>query len=324
MISRRWSLVALYSLAALAAPALAAELGDAALPVKVDKWLKGGPVDFKDGKHVYVLEFWATWCGPCRMSIPYLTELQKEFKDKGVVVVGYSVDDKDKRKTRDKVEPFVKDWGEKMEYAVALGDEEGATFKAWDEGYKIEGIPTAFIIDKSGKTVWIGHPMEGLDKALEEVLAGKFDLPAAKKADQARRKQIEEQEKILQAMEKYFELVTESDKPEGAEKAGREVFTTIGPKNADMLNAFAWELLTNEAIKFRDLKLALEVAKAAYDACEGKNAAIVDTYARALFDNGKQAEAIEFQKKAVALAEDEEMKKELADTLKRYEQAAKK
>ena len=68
----------------------AAKLGDPAAPLSIKEWVKGKPVDVKDGKNIYVVEFWATWCGPCRTSIPHLTELQKKFKDKGVVFVGVS------------------------------------------------------------------------------------------------------------------------------------------------------------------------------------------------------------------------------------------
>jgi len=102
------------------------------------------------------------------------------------------------------------------------------------------------------------------------------------------------------------------------------VFAGFG-KDADLLNEFAWTILDNPSVKFRDLKLALEVAKAAYDASGGKNAAIVDTYARALFDNGQVKEAIEYEKKAVKLAGDnEEMKADLEKALKKYEAAEKK
>jgi thiol-disulfide isomerase/thioredoxin len=59
-------------------------------PLKVAKWIKGKPVQrFEPGK-VYVVEFWATWCGPCRRSIPHLTELAKKFKGK-VTFIGVSI-----------------------------------------------------------------------------------------------------------------------------------------------------------------------------------------------------------------------------------------
>ena len=74
----------------LASAGWAAQLGDPAAPLAIKEWIKGNPVNVKDGKNIYVVEFWATWCPPCRRSIPHLTEIQKKFKDKGVVVVGIS------------------------------------------------------------------------------------------------------------------------------------------------------------------------------------------------------------------------------------------
>src|SRR5437868_8519116 len=67
-------------------PAITLKAGDKAPAIKADKWVKGDAVTgFEKGK-VYVVEFWATWCGPCKESIPHLTALQKEHKD--VTIIG--------------------------------------------------------------------------------------------------------------------------------------------------------------------------------------------------------------------------------------------
>jgi thiol-disulfide isomerase/thioredoxin len=323
----RLSLLGLAAVAILAGPVLAAELGDAAPALKVEKWIKGGPVDVQDGKNVYVVEFWATWCSPCKASIPHLTALQKEYKDKGVVVVGVSVDEALKRKTRDNVAPFVQEKGDEMGYTVALDDADKTTRKAYMDGFVFDGIPTAFVIDK-GKVVWAGQSDDtedgsiawnGLDKAVAEIVAGKYDLKAAAKADQERRVVVEKRRKALEVANKYLDAVKASEKPEGIEKLGQDALAALGT-DPSLLNGFAWSLLTDEDIKFRDLKFALRVAKAAYDASEGKEAGIVDTYARALFDNGQKKEVIEYQKKAVQLAgKDDAMRAELETTLKKYE-----
>jgi len=316
-------------------PARAGDLGDPAPPLKVEKWIKGGPVDLKaDQQHVYVIEFWATWCGPCRRSIPHLTELQKKYKDRGVLVIGVSIDEDQRRKTRDKVEEFVKEQGEKMDYLVALDDRDGSTEKAYLDGFKFDGIPTVFIIDRAGKVVWAGQAEEAadggmswkaLDQALDEILAGKYDLAAAQKADEQRRQLAEKRAKAREQMGQYYDLVRRSEKkPPEADQLGKEVFAALG-KDASLLNEFAWAILDDPTIAYRDLELALQVAKAAYDACDGKNAAIVDTYARALFDIGRTKQAVEYQKKAVELAGSNlELRTELEQTLKRYQDAVEK
>jgi thiol-disulfide isomerase/thioredoxin len=327
----RLSWLVLAAAALVATPVLAAELGDAAPALKVEKWIKGGPVDVRDGKHVYVVEFWATWCSPCKASIPHLTALQKKYKDQGVVVVGVSVDEAVKHKSRDKVAPFVQEKGDDMGYVVALDDADKTTRIAYMDGFVFDGIPTAFVVDK-GKVVWAGQSDDnpdgsitwnGLDKAVAQVVAGKYDLKAAIKANQERRVAVEKRRKALEISNKYLEAVKASDKPEGVDQLGQDALASLGT-DANLLNGFAWSLLTDEDIKFRDPKFALRVAKAAYDACEGKEAAIVDTYARALFDNGQKQAAIEYQKKAVQLAgKDEGLRMELETTLKKYEGAEK-
>src|SRR5437773_620495 len=87
-----------------------AELGMSAPALNVAEWVKGQAVNLNAGKGriIYVVEFWATWCPPCRASIPHLTELQKKFKDKGVTFIGISDE------TVSVVKPFVNKMGVKM------------------------------------------------------------------------------------------------------------------------------------------------------------------------------------------------------------------
>lgn len=91
---------------------------------------------------VVVLDFWATWCGPCRMEIPGFIELQKKYADKGLVVIGVSLD----QDGASAVKPFVEKMG--INYSIVLGDE---TIVSAFGG--IEGIPTTFIIDRAGNIV---------------------------------------------------------------------------------------------------------------------------------------------------------------------------
>jgi thiol-disulfide isomerase/thioredoxin len=146
----------------------AAQLGMPAPALNVAEWVKGKAVNLNEGKgkNIYVVEFWATWCPPCRASIPHLTELQKKFKDQSVTFIGVSDE------TVSVVKPFVNKMGVKMEYTVAV-DKDQKTSAAYMGAFGIGGIPHAFVVDKTGAIVWHGHPMDGLDKAIEAVLAGK-------------------------------------------------------------------------------------------------------------------------------------------------------
>lgn len=104
-----------------------------------------------------LVEFWATWCPPCRTSIPHLNEIHKKFKDQGLVIVGISDEDK---KT---VEDFQKKLP--MDYTVAL-DEGGKVSKE----FGITGIPHAVLVGKDGKIIWTGHPMQLKDADIEKAL----------------------------------------------------------------------------------------------------------------------------------------------------------
>ncbi len=133
-------------------------VGHAAPKLQVSKWAQGEPVkDFERDK-AYIVEFWATWCGPCVATIPHVNDLHTKFKDKGLVVIGQNVWEND----TSKVEPFIKKMGEKMTYRVALdsmeGSEKGKMAETWMMAAGQNGIPAAFVVDKQGKIAWIGHP----------------------------------------------------------------------------------------------------------------------------------------------------------------------
>ena len=149
------------------------KVGDPAPKLQTGKWIQGEPVkDFAKGK-AYIVEFWATWCPPCRTSIPHLNEIHNKFKDKSLVVIGVDCWERDESL----VAPFIKKMGDKMTYRVALDDKasnkKGQMAVTWMEAAGRDGIPSAFLVDTKGKIAWIGHPMQLKEETIEAALAGK-------------------------------------------------------------------------------------------------------------------------------------------------------
>src|SRR5882762_1884757 len=64
--------------------------GELAPPLQVSEWVKGAPTPQLEKGKVYLVEFWATWCGPCIGNIPHLNAMQKKYGSDGLVVIGFS------------------------------------------------------------------------------------------------------------------------------------------------------------------------------------------------------------------------------------------
>ena len=107
----------------------------------------GGEVTRSDyAGQVILLDFWATWCAPCRAEIPGLVELYEKHKDSGFVVLGVAVDD-----TVDALEPFVAELG--MTYPVLV---ENGRYELRDAYGPLVGFPTSFLITREG-TMCVRH-----------------------------------------------------------------------------------------------------------------------------------------------------------------------
>lgn len=323
-------------------------VGHAAPKLQVSKWAQGEPVkDFERDK-AYIVEFWATWCGPCVASIPHVNELHQKFKDKGLVVIGQNVWEND----LSKVDPFIKKMGEKMTYRVALdsmeGSGKGQMADTWMKAAGQNGIPAAFVVNKEGKIAWIGHPISLKESLLEEVLAGKFDVAKAAAAYQSKMRRQAEQESIWQdfnkhrkakewdeadaALTKLENLQTEDDRDKFGitrfqflldRKDYKSAYNFAGklveshPENSFMQNELAWRIATGKGLDERDLNVAEKIARHANEVTKNKDPEILDTLARILYMKGEKDSAIEYQTKAAEFA-DGARKKQFQATLDSY------
>ncbi len=170
-----------------AMPSLAAVItlkrGDAAPKLNCGEWIQGKPVSEFAKDKAYLIEFWATWCVPCVAEIPHLNALHLKFKEKGLVVIGQNVEGKD----QSPVKAFVKKMGDRMTYPVALdqmsGSGQSSMAKMWLEAAGLNSIPSAFLVGKDGRLVWMGHPNELKETMIEEALADKADRSKTPIAD---------------------------------------------------------------------------------------------------------------------------------------------
>lgn len=335
-------------LAITCCPAQAADLltvGSDAPQLDVEHWVQDGngkfePVtEFTRGK-VYVVEFWATWCGPCVQSMPHLAGLQKRYAKQGVQVVSVSDEDLDTVETfldreirgggAGKDSPSPKTYRELTSAYCLTTDPDQSTYHDYMEAAAKGGIPTAFIVGKDSKIEWIGHPME-MDGPLEAVVNDTWDRPAY--IEQLKRQ--EEVDKLLALadlkvrqddfdgalamLENVIKL-----QPDDLDPKLQKLLLLIRIERFDAANNFlkqlfesaqdvgstdvlAWNIYKFAAQGYLPenelVKTAITSARAALVSADRKEqSSLLDTVGHLLFVDGQLDQAIEAETKAASLA----------------------
>jgi thiol-disulfide isomerase/thioredoxin len=134
--------------------AFAVSVGDTAPDFKLPRLERSGDIQLKSyrGKVVYV-DFWASWCGPCRLSLPELNKLRKQYRKKGFEVIAINLDE-----DKDDAMEFLKEFP--VAYPTAR-DVEGIT----PDKYGLQGMPTAYLIDRKGKVSLVHEGFKKTDSA---------------------------------------------------------------------------------------------------------------------------------------------------------------
>jgi len=336
-------------------------IGDRAPDIDITHWIKGVEMDRRgaftpitkfEGGQVYVLEFWATWCGPCVGGMPHLSELQKKYADRGVTIIGVS-DETLPKVTSFLFETYKRDGklqNDRTQYVLATDPDKSVKTDYFTAAGQT-GIPCAFVIGKDGHVEWIGHPMS-MDDALEKVVAGTWDRATFKETftkQQAEKKLMREANMRMRSAaakgdwdgclevldellarspensslqwQKFRLLVGQAGRPDEAYAMGAQLLKCAWDSSA-MLNQIAWSLVDDKDITRRDLDFALKAAERATELSESKDAAILDTLARIYFDKGDTASAVKWQRLAAERAGQDEMGAGIRAVLEKYEKAA--
>jgi cytochrome c biogenesis protein CcmG/thiol:disulfide interchange protein DsbE len=126
--------------------------------------------DFR-GK-VVLLNFWATWCGPCALEIPWFVEFQQQLKSRGLEVVGVSMDEEG----WSAIKPFIAE--HKVNYRILLGDDSVSQLYGG-----VDSLPTTFIIDREGRIAVPPHVgLAGKNEYLQEIQSVLNEKPESNSA----------------------------------------------------------------------------------------------------------------------------------------------
>ena len=336
-------------------------IGSPAPALKVSRFLKGKPVTaFEPGK-IYVVEFWATWCGPCVAAMPHVTALQKQYPK--VTFIGVNVWEDDES---DAV-AFLKQQGAKIDYRIARDDipqggdaHDGAMSITWLKAAGIGGIPTAFVVDGHGRIANITHPMS-LDESLPQIIDGTWNPEEASKQHRAEIAERQEKAKFKKKLGKLIEaeptdetiaaldqlatefpsratviglmkfrkLLSMQGKTEQALAEGRQLLESELASQPDFLGAIAWNVVDpdrNQVVSPELLAFALKTIKLADEKTQQRSPEIADTLARVFFQMGDAKAAADAQRRAVSLAKSiRGMERVVGDLTQRqteYEEAA--
>ena len=298
-------------------------VGDPAPGLDIDTWVKGEETTIESGK-VYVIEFWATWCAPCRKSIPHLTELQEQYEDAGLVIIGISDEEVGK------VRPFVDKMGKRMDYIVAT-DRRDATKRAWFKRAGLKGIPAAFVVDRDGKVAFIGNPLQAeFDSVLARVMGGRYNpelekqaasvLQAARRARKVKNWRMANRhfDEVIEldarvfaeiALEKFEMMLDDMDqRDEAYEFAEQKLIADLFSNDSGALRMLAVKIATDPKLaadpdrELQDMDVALAAAKASLRVAGRDDPESLATLAMVYYHRQDVEQAVDLQTQAYFIA----------------------
>jgi peroxiredoxin len=315
--------LAVIAVLAAAGAAFALDLGDKAPELEVTEWVQGEPLKVADGaaKDVVVVTFWATFDPDSADMLARAEKLQTKYKGKGLSVVAISTE------ASDEVKKFLAE--HKVGFRVGIDQ-----FHNTMAGYvpeHVRKLPYSVVVDRTGAVVYRGSPSDGMEKRIESVIGGKFDLKKeleiGKLKDELYAAQrAGEWDKVDAAAEQILAIdpgdsyaynrradgFRRRKDLDGYRKWVRACVDRV-KDDATALSAIAWKLVDDSRLDWRDPDLALSTAKRSVDLTKSTDADLLDTYATVLGQIGLLEQAVAAEKQAVAVdAADESYKRRLA------------
>ncbi len=302
------------------------ELGDPVPPLdgKV-RWLQGDPAPNWESGKIYVLDFWATWCGPCIAAMPHMNEISQRHEDDGVQIIGVATLP---QSGATPVDEWMEQNPDRMIYAVADDiDRRAANSIFFPTGSK--SIPRVMIVDREGALAYVGHPQEDFEPTLELVVEGRLTgekagrlmakaQPLLNQANAAAAEgewdhafrlidQIVALDDYLYdhfAVTKYGIMHMQLARHDDAKVYGREIVSEGGElwNNADQLIKLS-DLISEPSrpVIERDIELAVKASKRAVELMEESPEALA-ALAQAYFSGFDFDKAIEAQRRALERA----------------------
>lgn len=282
-------------------------IGDRAPNLRIGTWAQGEPVsEFVPG-HTYVVEMWATWCGPCIAAIPHLNSLSEKYKAENakVTFIGTNIWERMGGQERiDAVKEFITARGEDMKYTVAIEEEvapteeggrpTGMMAETWMNPAGQNGIPAAFIVNGNGEIAWIGHPMS-IDEPLAKVVAGEWD---AKKAAEDALNEIRRDA----VLEKAMPMLADATSSAEAYNLLTALSLTTFADEPGFLAWIAGYVAMEEGVAQRDTAWAKAICTRACEAGAWGEAGPIATLAMINYSEGEDTQGEEYLRMALKAA----------------------